>query len=102
MNIAVLTPEREIFKGSISSVKVPGVKGKFQVLNNHAPIVSALEEGKVELVTAAGGYTFFDSESNSKQSGTDTGKKLAFKIEGGFIEVLNNEIALLIQGVSQL
>lgn len=48
MNIAVLTPDREIFQGVITSVKVPGVKGEFQVLKNHAPIVSALEKGNVE------------------------------------------------------
>jgi F-type H+-transporting ATPase subunit epsilon len=100
MNIAVLTPEREIFHGTISSVKVPGVKGEFQVLNNHAPIVSALQYGKVEIVTAAGGYTFFNLEASAKQSGEETGKKVTFQIEGGFIEVLNNEISLLVQGVS--
>lgn len=102
MNIAVLTPEREIFSGSIKSVKVPGVMGEFQVLNNHAPIVSALEQGKVEIVTAAGGYTYFDLADSSKKSSEEIGKKITFQIEKGFIEVLNNEISLLIQGVSQL
>lgn len=102
MNIAVLTPDREIFQGAITSVKVPGVKGEFQVLKNHAPIVSALEEGKVELVTADGGYAYYDINAGERVEGSTAGNKLTFEIEGGFIEVLNNEISLLVQGVSQL
>lgn len=101
MKIAVLTPDREIFQGDISSVKVPGVKGEFQVLNNHAPIVSALSGGQVEIVTAAGDYQYFDTEANKKMKGSGAGNKVAFTIEGGFIEVLNNDIALLVQGVNQ-
>lgn len=99
MRIAVLTPDREIFEGSITSVKVPGVKGSFQILNGHAPIVSALEEGKVEIITAQGDYSFYDKESKKTKTGSKPGEKISFKIEGGFIEVLNNEISLLIQGV---
>ncbi len=99
MRIAVLTPDREIFEGSIASVRVPGVKGSFQVLNGHAPIVSALEEGKVEIVTAAGDYSYYDKNSKEIQTGSAAGEKINFQIEAGFIEVLNNEISLLIQGV---
>ncbi len=54
MNLIVLTPEKEIFQGTITSIKVPGTVGQFQVLKNHAPIVSSLEEGKVQIVTAGG------------------------------------------------
>ncbi|MEM9930333.1 MAG: F0F1 ATP synthase subunit epsilon [Bacteroidota bacterium] len=101
MTIAVLTPDREIFKGSINSVKVPGVSGEFQVLNNHAPIVSALEDGKVEIVTAAGDYEYYNVASGEKETGANAGNKVVFQIEGGFIEVLNNEVSLLVQGVSK-
>ena len=41
MQINVLTPDLEIFKGNITSVQVPGVSGRFQVLKNHAPIVNS-------------------------------------------------------------
>ena len=102
MKIAVLTPDREIFQGPITSVKVPGVKGEFQVLKNHAPIVSALEEGKVEIVTGEGGYTYYDLVAGERKEGATAGNKLVFEIEAGFIEVLNNEISLLVQGVTQL
>ncbi len=101
MTIAVLTPDRQIFNGNISSVKVPGVLGEFQVLKNHAPIVSSLETGKIEIVTADGEYSFYDEESGQVKTAEQVGHKLTYRIEGGFIEVLNNEVSLLIQGVSQ-
>lgn len=82
MNITVLTPDQEIYQGAISSVKVPGVGGQFEVLNNHAPLVSALGAGTVRL----------------KPSG---GQDISFSIEKGFIEVLNNEISLLVQGYQE-
>ncbi len=81
MKISVLTPDRKIFEGEITSVKVPGSKGEFEVLNNHAAIVSSLNEGRVRVIKQGEG-------------------QLSFHIEKGFIEVLNNEISLLVQGVS--
>lgn len=80
MELSVLSPDQEIFQGSVQSVKVPGVTGQFEVLTNHAPVVSALAEGKVRI---------------RKADGTD----LTFTIEKGFIEVLYNEVSLLVQGV---
>ena len=82
MNISVLSPDREIFEGPISSVKVPGTGGEFEVLNNHAPVVAALGQGKIRIIK-------------------DGGEKMNFEIEKGFIEVLNNEISLLVQGVKE-
>ncbi|NJN33385.1 MAG: ATP synthase F1 subunit epsilon [Saprospiraceae bacterium] len=82
MNITVLTPDREIFKGEINSVKVPGTGGQFQVLKNHAPVVSSLSKGEITIAKTDGG-------------------KLKFGIEKGFIEVLNNEVSLLVQGVKE-
>jgi F-type H+-transporting ATPase subunit epsilon len=81
MNITVLTPDKEIFKGEITSVKVPGTGGQFQVLKNHAALVSSLAKGKVYLKKA-------------------DGSPMDFNIEKGFIEVLNNEVSLLVQGVN--
>ena len=83
MNLTVLTPETEIFSGEVSSIKVPGADGQFEVLANHAPIVAALIEGEVRLI----------------KNGS---AKMTFKINKGFIEVLNNEVALLVQGVSDI
>lgn len=83
MNISVLTPDKTVFTGKINSVKVPGSSGEFEVLVNHAPIVSSLEHGSVRIIK-------------------DDGGQLTFKIEKGFIEVLNNEISLLVQGVTDI
>lgn len=82
MNITVLTPDQEIYKGSANSVKVPGVGGQFEILRNHAPIVSALGEGPVRLKI-------------------DGAADVNFNIEKGFIEVLNNEVSLLVQGYQE-
>lgn len=79
MNISVLTPDRKVFEGEITSIIVPGSAGQLQVLKNHAPLVSSLGKGEVRLVQADGG-------------------KQAFSITSGFIEVLKNEISLLVQG----
>jgi len=99
MNIAILTPEREIFKGAIKSVKVPGTMGQFQVLQNHAPIVSSLETGKVEIVTAQGQYEYFDDQTGNIVTAQEEGRKITFDISGGFIEVLKNEVSLLVQSI---
>jgi F-type H+-transporting ATPase subunit epsilon len=82
MNITILTPDREVFKGEINSVKVPGTDGQFQILKNHAPVVSSLSKGEVTITKTEGG-------------------KMKFTIEKGFIEVLNNEVSLLVQGVKE-
>ena len=79
MQLIVLSPQKEIYSGEISSVKVPGITGQFEILNNHAPIVSALVDGKVRILPASG-------------------DKILFNIEKGFVEVLNNQVSLLVQG----
>ncbi|MCB0684987.1 MAG: ATP synthase F1 subunit epsilon [Saprospiraceae bacterium] len=82
MVISVLSPEKEIFTGEIISVKVPGSAGQFEVLQNHAPIVAALDEGAVRIKKA-------------------NGEILNFNIRKGFIEVLYNEVSLLVQVSSE-
>lgn len=101
MNITILTPDKEIFHGSVVSVKVPGSLGEFQVLKNHAPIVSSLEKGTVTVVTAGGEYRFYDAEASGIVTETQPGKTLTFQIGGGFIEVLNNEVSLLARGLKK-
>ncbi len=82
MNISVLTPEKEVFNGEITSVKVPGITGQFEILRGHAAIVSALGEGPVRILTSSG-------------------ETIKYTIEKGFIEVLNDEVALLVQGLTE-
>ena len=97
MNITVLTPDKQIFKGPIVSIKVPGTNGQFQVLKNHAPIVSSLSEGNIEIVTSSGEYEFYNEETSSIETAEAAGAKISYQIKGGFIEVLNNEVSLLAQ-----
>jgi len=82
MKLIVLTPEKEIFQGEVNSVKVPGLKGQFEILNNHAPIVAALGKGDVRIIDAQG-------------------ERRTFGIAKGFLEVLKNEVSLLVQGVTE-
>lgn len=97
MNVSILSPEKEIFQGQIKSVKVPGTLGQFQVLKNHAPIVSSLQSGEIVIVTSNGEHTYYNEDSGTLEKGLEPGKTISFKIDRGFIEVLNNEVSILIQ-----
>ena len=79
MELTVLTPDKKIFEGKISRVSVPGTDGEFEVLDNHAPIVSSLGEGNVLINTV------------------DNKTPISLIIQNGFIEVLDNKISLLVQ-----
>jgi F-type H+-transporting ATPase subunit epsilon len=61
---------------------VPGASGSFEMLENHAPIVSSLEAGEVRIVK-------------------EDGEKMTLRVEGGFVELLNNEVSLLVAGVKE-
>lgn len=102
MNISVLTPDRTIFTGNITSVVLPGVEGSFQLLSNHAPLVSALSGGKVTLQTGTGAYSFYDEEAKAMSESEASGRSMTFTIDSGFVEVLNNEVNLLVQGARNL
>lgn len=82
MNLIVLTPEKELFNGAIKSVKVPGTTGQFEILKDHAAIVSSLAPGTVRIID-------------------ESGKESKIEIQKGFIEVLNNEVSLLIQSLAE-
>jgi len=81
MNLVILSPDKEIFSGTVKSVAVPGADGQFQMLNNHAPIVASIGKGTVRIVT-------------------EQGEKKDYPVNGGFVEMLNNEVALLVSGVA--
>ena len=102
MTISVLTPDRTVFSGAISSVTLPGIEGSFQLLNGHAPLVSALTGGKVDLVPSAAGYRYYDEDSDAVVDGTRSGSAMTFTIDGGFVEVLNNKVNLLVQGARNM
>ena len=77
MNLKVYSPEKILFEDTVSSVKLPGIDGTFQVLKDHAPLISALKEGIIEIHE-------------------DKGNK-EIPIKGGFVEVLYNELSALVE-----
>ena len=77
MKAIILTPEKTLFEGEIYLIQVPGEKGSFEVLENHAPIISTLEKGTIRVVTKEG-------------------EELTFEVKQGFIEVNNNVVNVLI------
>lgn len=81
MHLEIITPDKTIFEGEVDSATFPGSKGSFQVLKNHAALISSLERGKVLYKT--------------------NGNEQAITVNGGIVEVLNNNIILLAEEIIQ-
>ena len=81
MLLELLTPDKKVFSGDVVSVQVPGTQGSFEVLNNHAPIISTLETGNVKIKSKEGISTFM--------------------ISSGVIEVLKNKVVILAESLIQ-
>lgn len=91
MQLEIVSPERILLSAKVSSVTVPGVNGMFQMLDNHAPIVSVLTEGEVRFEVIE------DLPEETKQSFTKgTGSDLVLKITGGVMEMNNNKVIVLV------
>ena len=78
MYIEIVTPDKKVFEGEVISASFPGSDGSFQVLNNHAPLVSTLKKGAIE---------FRDKE-----------EEYTVTVEGGVVEVLHNRVIVLAEG----
>jgi len=79
MKLEILTPEKRLFSGDVYGVQLPGITGLFEVLDKHAPLVSALGKGNLKILKS----------KNDFQN---------FTIQSGFVEVLNNKATVLIEG----
>ena len=90
MYIDIVSPETTLFSGEIQSITVPGTKGSFQILNQHAPIVSTLTKGKVKIQ----GELNLSEEVREKIVLENDGHYY-FPINSGVIEIRNNKIVLL-------
>jgi len=82
MNLEILTPEKKLYSGEVYGVQMPGISGSFEVLEKHAPLVSALKAGRVKVLKDKQNHVAF------------------FEITGGFVEVLNNKVTLLAEGAT--
>ena len=80
MQLELLTPAKTIFSGEVKLVNLPGSLGYFEILQNHAPIISSLTEGELRIET-------------------ESGEKLRYTISGGVVEVLNNHIMALVESI---
>ncbi|MEN8229447.1 MAG: ATP synthase F1 subunit epsilon [Bacteroidota bacterium] len=76
MLLEIIAPDHKLYSGEVDLVQVPGSKGSFQILRNHAPIISTLDQGQIRIIDQKGGTTFFD-------------------VDGGVIEAKNNKIIVL-------
>lgn len=77
LTLKIISPERIVYQGMVESVTVPGTLGSFQILNDHAPIISSLEKGVVEYATKEG--------------------RESFAVTGGFVEVKKNEVCVCVE-----
>lgn len=76
MLLEIIAPDQQLYSGEVDLVQVPGSKGSFEILRNHAPIISTLDPGSIKIVDQKGATTFFD-------------------VDGGVIEAKNNKIIVL-------
>ncbi len=81
MHLEIITPDKKVFDGEATIVTFPGSDGSFQVMNNHAALISLLNEGIVE----------YKTKDSRKQ----------VKITGGVVEVLKNKVIVLADGVKE-
>lgn len=81
MNLEILTPDKKLFSDDVYGVQLPGVSGLFEILEKHAPLVSALGKGTIKVLA--------DKAGNNVSS---------FQITGGFVEIINNKTTVLVEG----
>ena len=80
MNLEILTPEKKLYSGEVYGVQMPGISGSFEVLEKHAPLISALKPGRLKILK--------DKQNHLAN----------FDIQAGFVEVLNNKVTVLVEG----
>ena len=90
MYLEIVSPEATLFSGEVTSIAVPGVMGEFQMLKDHAPIVSLLKEGFVKIY----GDIVIDEDVQDQFSKGDKGVTL-LKINSGTLELKDNKIIVL-------
>jgi F-type H+-transporting ATPase subunit epsilon len=83
MTLNILTPEQSVFNGDVYGVQMPGITGLFEVLDKHAPMIAALKVGRLKVLK--------DKQSQFQ----------LFDIQGGFVEVLDNKVTVLVEGAKE-
>ena len=83
MQLDILTPEHKVYSGNVYGVQLPGTEGYFEILENHAPMIASLGNGKMKII----------KDKNTTE---------VYEITGGFVEVINNKASVLIEGATAL
>ncbi len=78
LHLEIITPEKVLFSGDIKIIKLPGVLGSFEIMRNHAPLISILTQGRIKVKETNGLLSYFD-------------------INSGLVEVSNNEVKVLVE-----
>lgn len=91
MYLEIVSPEAVLFSSEVISVAVPGINGEFQMLNNHAPIISILKEGtvKIDVKNVDINETFQDKFFNTEDG------RLGFNVSSGTLEMKDNKAIIL-------
>ncbi|MGD2218248.1 MAG: ATP synthase F1 subunit epsilon [Gemmatimonadales bacterium] len=80
-NVSVISPERKVFEGPVRFLVVPGFDGEIGILRDHAPLMALLGAGTLRIVTEAG--------------------TRRFRVSGGFVQVVDNEVSVLSEEASE-
>ena len=83
MNLEILTPEKKLFSGDVYGVQLPGISGFFEILEKHAPLISALKAGRLKVLK------------------DKTNPLALFDIQNGFVEVIHNSVTVLVEGATE-
>ena len=94
MYLEIVTPEAVLLSSEVDSVSVPGINGQFQMLDNHAPIVSVLGKGEIKIFTHSSNLSSEELSKDFKKDAVDS-KILILPVEGGVIEMKDNKVIIL-------
>jgi F-type H+-transporting ATPase subunit epsilon len=96
MYLEIVSPEATLFSSEIDSVSLPGINGEFQILKDHAAIVSLLKEGTIKIHTHTQSHLVFDTLHSEVVPHHDDDKVLTLKINSGTIEMKDNKVIVLV------
>ncbi len=94
MQLDILTPERKLYSGDITSVEMPGIDGYFGILSNHAPMISALKAGKITVEQVKAMQPSEDAIDTFIEDAQN--KRFSLDVKGGVVEVFHNKVIVLL------
>lgn len=95
MYLEIVTPEAILFSSEVDLFSAPGLDGEFQILNNHAPIVSVLKEGEIKIHVHSQDHLELNDLHGKLESHVDDDKVLTLKINSGTLELNDNKAIIL-------